>query len=667
MASRRAMPAILVCLSLCLAAPVFPQTTTKKASGAHAANSSGELSEHQKILHALNRLTFGPRPGDVDAVRAQGLESWIEDQLHPESIDDSALNSRLAPYATTRMSLKQIAELFPSDNVIAQIFSGKRPMPSDPIQKMIYSVQVARLERDKAKQASASAANAGSAANGAAASMKPEVDKTAETDANATSPQDEARAIAEHLLALSKDQRIMVLESEPPEKLIDLPNLLRPDERERLLADFTPQEREIFRALAIPRNVVANELQQAKLIRDIYSERQLQEVMTDFWMNHFNVFQYKDQCVYYTTAYERDAIRPHALGKFYDLLVATAQSPAMLTYLDNWVSMGPHSQASGHAGFSGLNENYGRELMELHTLGVDGGYTQADVIALATILTGWTIAQPEDGAKFQFDPRRHEPGVKTLLGQQYYEAGMDEGLRALDAIAHNPATAHFISKSIATRFISDDPPESVVKRMAETFLSTDGDIREVMRTMLKSPEFWSPKVYREKFKTPLEFVVSAVRASGANVTAADSLVGTLNAMGMRPYGMESPAGYSMKSETWQTEGAVLSRINFATALTQGKLPGVQFEPGNLVTLGLLASPELPKDGYSDKPREAGVDTAIAVIEKTLLDGELSGKNREVIRKQMEDPQVQRQLAADPVDGLRQVAGFVLASPDFQMR
>ncbi len=660
MASRLAIPAMALCVTLCLATDVFPQDAPKKkANATRSSNPSRTLGERERVVHALNRLTFGPRPGEVNSVLAKGLDSWIEDQLHPESIDDSALSGRLGPYATTRMSLKQLAELFPSDNVITQIVSGKRPLPADPVQKMIYSVQVARIEQEKAKQAATGGPND-------MASPKPNAEKAA-ANPDALSPQDAARSIADRLLALAKDQRVAALENEPPEKLIDFPAQLRADQRDRLLAEFTPEEREIFRALAIPRNVVANELQQAKLIREIYSERQLQEVMTDFWVNHFNVFQYKDLCVYYTTAYERDTIRPHAFGKFYDLLLATAQSPAMLTYLDNWVSMGPHSQAAGKGRFSGLNENYGREVMELHTLGVDGGYTQSDVTELAQVLTGWTIAQPEDGAKFQFDARRHEPGVKTVLDQKFYEAGMDEGLRTLDAIAHNPATAHFISKSIAMRFISDDPPESLVKRMAQTFLSTDGDIREVMRSMLKSPEFWSAKAYRAKFKTPLEFVASAIRASGAEVTTADSLIQTLNAMGMRPYGMESPTGYSMKAETWQTEGAVLARINFSTALTQGKLPGVQFDPGNLVTLGVLASLELPNEEERSGQRGTGIDLAIGLIEKTLLNDDLSARNKDVIRKQMQDPQVQRQLASAPVDGLRQVVGFVLASPDFQMR
>jgi uncharacterized protein (DUF1800 family) len=661
MVFRFSKAAITLLLMACITRPSFPQSAPspkKKTNPSRSADPSGVLGERQRALHALNRLTFGPRPGDLNAVVAKGLDSWMEDQLHPESMDDSALNSRLAAYATTRMGLKQMAELFPSDNAITQIVSGKRTLPTDPLQKMISAVQLARIEQQKANQAAAAA--------NATHLPKPESDLAASAGAAAepASPQDLARAIADRLLALPKEQRLADLENQAPERLIDFPAQLRADQRERLLADFTPEEREVFRALAVPRNVVANELQQAKLIREIYSERQLQEVMTDFWVNHFNVFQYKDQCVYFTTAYERDTIRPHALGKFYDLLVATAQSPAMLVYLDNWLSIGPHSQAAGKNGMTGLNENYGRELMELHTLGVDGGYTQADVSEFARVMTGWTVAQPEDGAKFQFDARRHDPGVKTVLGQKFYEAGVDEGLRALDMLAHQPATAHFVSQDLAMRFVSDNPPEGLVKRMAATFLSTDGDIREVLRTMLKSPEFWAPKFYGAKFKTPLEFVVSAIRASGADVTSADSLVQSLNAMGMRPYGMEAPAGYSMKAETWQTEGALLARINFSTALTQGKLAGVQFDAASLITRGLLANVELPK---LDDSEPAGVDRAIALTEEALLNGDLSVQNHSVIRKQMQDPQVQRQLASVPLEALRQVAGFVLASPDFQRR
>ena len=334
--------------------------------------------------------------------------------MHPESIDDSALNARLAPYATTRLNPKQLALAFPSDGVIRQIMMGKRMMPTEPELKLVYSVNVARLEQQDANQAQ-TAANAPPNAN----------------DGSAPKPspaEEQARAIADSLLALPKNQRLAALENTPPEQLVNFPNLVRGDQRDRLVADFTPQEREIFRAFANPAGVVASELQQAKVVRAIYSERQLLEVMTDFWFNHFNVFQFKNQDAYYTTAYERDVIRPHALGKFYDLLVATAQSPAMLMYLDNWLSIGPHSDAAGKNGQSGLNENYGREVMELHTLGVDGGYTQADVTELARVLTGWTIVQPDDGGQFQFDPHRHEPGSKIVLGEKFYDTGNDEGV-----------------------------------------------------------------------------------------------------------------------------------------------------------------------------------------------------------------------------------------------
>jgi uncharacterized protein (DUF1800 family) len=449
---------------------------------------------------------------------------------------------------------------------------------------------------------------------------------------------------------------------------VNLPNLVRPDQRDRLNADFTPQEREVFHAFANPQGVVVNELQQAKLIREIYSERQLLEVMTDFWFNHFNVYQNKNQDVFYTTAYERDVIRPRALGKFYDLLVAVAQSPAMLMYLDNWLSIGPHSQAAGKNGQSGLNENYGRELMELHTLGVDGGYTQADVTQLATVLTGWTIAQPDDGGQFQFDPKRHEPGDKTVLGEKFYGAGQDEGMRALDMLAHRPATAHFISKCIAMRFVSDDPPESLVARMAATFQSSDGDIREVMRTMLHSQEFWSAQTYKAKVKTPLEYVVSVVRASGANVVAPDALVQNVTSMGMQPYGMAVPTGYSMKAEQWENEGALLTRINFATALTQGKLPGVQFDPSTLVVRGALSGSDMPKTKAAFEGKHTSLDVALALTEDAILQGDFSAREDEkVIRTQMEDPDVARRMAASPIDGLRLICGFILASPDFQRR
>jgi len=653
-----------IVLALSIAVPVLPQSTTQKQASSAATRGTrpATLTDRERVIHALNRLTFGPRPGDVDAVMAKGMDAWIEDQLHPESIDDSALNARLAPYATTRMNPKQLAETFPSDTVIRQIIAGKRPMPDDPERTLVYAVNVARVRQQEAIKVqganadpnAAAKMNAGSAADNA---TKPPSPSSAEV---------QARAIADNLLSLPKNQRLAALENAPPEQLINFPSLLRGDQRDRLMADFAPQEREIVRALTNPAGVVASELQQTKLIREIYSERQLLEVMTDFWFNHFNVFQYKNQCVYYTTAYERDAIRPHALGKFYDLLVATAQSPAMLMYLDNWLSIGPRSQAAGKNGQSGLNENYGREVMELHTLGVNGGYGQSDVTELARVLTGWTIAQPDDGGQFQFDPKRHDPGTKTVVGEKFFDAGVDEGLQALNMLAHNPSTAHFISQSIATRFVSDDPPAALVDRMAEKFLSSDGDIREVLRTMLHSPEFWSPKAYRAKMKTPLELVVSALRATGTNVVSPDALLQNLTLMGMPPYGMAVPTGYSTKSETWDNEGALLARINFSTALTQGNLPGVQFDPGAIVTLGILTSLDQPRTKAVLNEKHTGLEFAIALTEDTVLPGELLPKDEASTRKETQDPDAERNTSA-LANRLRLIVAFILASPEFQHR
>ena len=627
---------------------------TKPLGKSAATHTAAPLSETQRVIHALNRLTFGPRPGDVQAVLSKGLNAWIEDQLHPESIDDSALNSRLAPYASTRMNPKQLAQSFPTDGLIRQVVAGKRPMPDDPAVRLVYSVSIARVQQQDAAKAGVP-------------SVPPSGTARPDSAESGPTPQDQARAIAETLLALPKEQRLTALENASPEKLVNFPNLLRPDERERLNADFSPQEREVFRALANPPAVVATELQQAKVIRSIYSERQLLEVMTDFWINHFNVYQYKDEDIFYTTAYERDVVRPRALGKFYDLLVSVAQSPAMLAYLDNWLSSGPHSQAAGRNGQNGLNENYGRELMELHTLGVDGGYTQTDVIQLATILTGWTIAQPEDGGQFQFDPRRHEPGDKTLLGRKIYAGAEDEGLRALDILAHSPATAHFISLCLATRFVSDDPPESLVTHLAAVFQSTDGDIREVLRTLFQSREFWEAQNYKSKLKTPLEFIVSAVRASGANVLAPDALVGNLSNMGMQPYGMAVPTGYSMKAATWENEGALLARMNFATTLTQGKLGGVPFDPAILVVEGALSSDGLLRTRAVLDSKHTSIDLALALCEDAILQDDFSRKDEAAIREQMVDPDVARRIESFPLDGLRLISGFLLGSPDFQHR
>ncbi len=226
----------------------------------------------------------------------------------------------------------------------------------------------------------------------------------------------------------------------------------------------------------------------------------------------------------------------------------------------------------------GLNENYAREVMELHTLGVDGGYSQKDVTELAKVFTGWTLNEPRRGGDFEFNERMHEPGTKVVLGQKIKEDGENEGKKMLEFLARQPATAHFISKKLATRFVSDTPPDALVNRMADTFLHSKGEIKEVLRTMFRSPEFWSPDAYRAKVKTPFEFVVSAVRVTSADVTEPVQLARVLQRMGMPLYGMQPPTGYSTKAEAWVNSSALLNRMNFALGLTGGKMRGITLDP-----------------------------------------------------------------------------------------
>ena len=371
------------------------------------------------------------------------------------------------------------------------------------------------------------------------------------------------------------------------------------------------------------------ELGQQKLLRAVHSERQLQEVLVDFWFNHFNVFARKGPRIQpYLTSYERDAIRPHVLGKFRDLLGAVAESPAMLIYLDNWLSSDPdgpdpqtvmRQRQRGMSGGrrppigptrfdtpargqtprrqspqprrrGGLNENYARELLELHTLGVDGGYTQQDVVDVARAFTGWTLDPPQLGAGFRFEPRLHDSGEKQILGQTIEAGGgKSDGERVLDMLARHPSTAQFIAMKLARRFVADDPPSAVVARAAATFRDTDGDLREVVRAIVTSPEFLSPEAYEAKVKTPLEFVVSAVRATGARTYNAQSLVRSLRELGMPPYLCQPPTGYDDTASAWINTGALLSRMNFAIALVNGGLRGVR------VNLSAVSGTEDPDD------------------------------------------------------------------------
>jgi uncharacterized protein (DUF1800 family) len=642
--------------------------------------------EQKRALHALNRLTFGPQPGDVQRVFAMGVDKWIELQLHPEKIDDGGLAARLEPLRTLRMSPREMVENFPPPPLIKTVAAGREPLPSDPQERAIYQAQLQRYQqKQERRQAALQPANSDSGANG----------NTSE-DERAQRRQERlnAQVDAESILALPPPQRMAAILRLPADEQQALLRSLSVDERESLLSGLDPRQRETVMALQNPALVVTQELMAGRLLRDIYSQRQLQEVMTDFWLNHFNVFAGKGADRYLLTSYERDVIRPHALGKFKDLLVATAQSPAMLFYLDNWLSVGPDSDVArgvpvrrnprlrprarmGPFGprigmgmplpprprrsakqnkkrSSGLNENYARELMELHTLSVNGGYSQQDVIAVARVFTGWTIQQPFRGGGFFFNERMHEPGDKMVLGHRIKQGGEEEGLKVLDLLARSPATATFICTKLAQRFVSDNPPPALVARMQSTFLKKDGDIREVLRVMFRSPEFWAPQTYRAKVKTPLEFVASAVRATSAEVSDPQPLLQFLNRMGEPLYGCQPPNGYSMMAEEWVNSSALLNRMNFALALATGHLPGLEVS-----TQQLLGTPDLAPDAH----------LVLAQLENHMLDGDVSQQTHDTVSRQLDDPRITQRRLDDPPrpPNVGVIAGLLLGSPEFQRR
>ncbi len=643
-------------------APTSPKSASTSTTSSKRIPTPSKLTDEQRALHALNRLTFGPRPGDLQKVMDTNANDWIEQQLHPEEIADSVLDGKLGPLRTLRMSTRDLVQTFPNKNLVKTAAEGKIPLPTDPLIRSIYEVQISILaERQKQDQA----ARDGKTLD---ADIKAKMDKQ---------NQDAVAAQSDGILALQKEKRMEAILALPPDQRRLFGTNIRGAQRERLLAELPPDQREAFLAMTGQVNVVVSELQQAKLLRALYSERQLQEVMTDFWFNHFNVYLNKEADQYLVTAYERDVIRTHALGKFKDLLLATAQSPAMLFYLDNWLSVGPKSPVAvaalvankGKPGkaIPGLNENYGRELMELHTLSVNGGYTQHDVTELARVLTGWTIQPLEQGATFQFDPKKHDPGDKVVLGQTIPENGVNEGLQVLDMLAHHPNTAKFIARKLAMRFVADNPPPALVDRLAQKFLSTDGDMREVLRTLFKSPEFWSAKAYRAKVKTPFEFVISSLRATGTDLNNPGPLLGILNKMGMPLYLMQPPTGYSMAESTWMNSEALIDRMNYALALSNGQVGGTNFDAGRLLALGTLTSRGFPRPHSSDSDNERGQETALLLLENALLNGEISATTQKAIRRQLDDPQVAAHALDDPKRTLNTMTALVIGSPEFQHR
>jgi uncharacterized protein (DUF1800 family) len=555
-----------------------------------------ELNEDQAILHALNRLSYGPTPGEIEQVRKMGLEKWIDQQLNPNSIDDSALDARLERYPTLKMSSDKLVEKFPQPQQAAK---------KEGISKEEYQEK----QKEKAREA------------------------VAKVD-----PQNPNAAAEEQLAKVVGPQRIVV------------------------------------------------ELSMAKLDRAIYSNRQLEAVMEDFWFNHFNVYAGKNQDRWLLTAYTRDTIRPHTLGKFQDLLIETAKSPAMLVYLDNWLSADPLASKRMQAELAarrrrfegvfgpsmppppggavqagtgakkqerGLNENYGREVMELHTLGVDGGYTQEDVIEMAKCLTGWTVHAPRKNPDFFFDDRIHTYGKKVVLGRTFNYGGMKDGEEALKMLANNPSTAKFISTKLARHFVSDNPPPALVDRMSGTFRSSNGDIRAVLKTMIYSPEFWSKETYRAKVKQPFELAASTARALGAEVDVTLPLAQWVGRMGEPLFQAQPPTGYSDKSETWVNTGALLNRLNFALALSSNKVSGTKSD------LVALLGPEAHTDPHK----------ALASALAAFLDNQIAEQTEQTLEARIEDPQILQAALDDPVKHVNEslIAGLVLGAPEFQRR
>ena len=512
------------------------------------------LNKDERVRHALDRLTFGARPGDFERVRKIGLNKWIALQLHPErTAENQPLQARLRGLDTLTMSPAEMALAYPPPQLIRAMAAGRVPLPADPARRALV---LKLAERPRTGEA-------GSALTPAELQV-----------VRRGTPQ----------------QKLELLAAASPERLEGLLDALPAGVRYQVYPLAPPELRRRMAMLDGPQQVVAQDLNDAKLFRAVYSERQLEEVLADFWFNHFNVFLDKGADRYLVTSYERDAIRPHVLGRFKDLLLATARSPAMLFYLDNWQSAAPDKGRRGR----GLNENYGRELLELHTLGVDGGYTQKDVVEVARCFTGWTIRDPQRGGAFVFEPRLHDGGEKIVLGVKIPAGGGEEdGLKVIDILVHHPSTARFISRKLAQRFVADDPPPALVEKMARTFREKDGDMRQVLETLFRSREFRARENYRAKMKSPLELVASAVRASGGDLDSGFALANLLVRLGQPLYRKLEPTGYSNRGADWINTSGLLARMNFALALASGRVPGVKVDAAVAAALN-LGSPEFQR-------------------------------------------------------------------------
>lgn len=572
-----------------------------------------EQTSDQQVQQVLNRMAFGPRPGDVANVRALGVDQWIALQLAPDRIDDGAADRIVASYEMLGR---------PTSELVAMYDNGQQA--------------IRQQQKRQAQHGDTSG---------------------------------------------KKDLRAEILQDNP-----QLREQLR--QNQRILGD----------------------LQSAKLARAVISDRQLAEVMTDFWENHFSVFAGKGLDRIFLPAYDRDVIRPYSLGRFRDLLGAVARSPAMLFYLDQWQSAAdsvhptlaaarPQRARQAARGKRGLNENYARELMELHTLGVDGGYTQQDIIEVARALTGWTM-NPRLSAEFVFRPEIHDAGQKVVLGHVLPAGrGIEDGEAVLDIVARHPATAHFIARKLATRFVSDTPSPELVERAAQTFLRTDGDLREVVRTIVTSPEFFSRTSYRIKVKSPFELVASALRAVGAQPDTTMRSAQIVGFLGAPMFGHQAPNGWPETGESWMNSGAILNRINFGLGLAGGRFPGAtlaqwsetehlkgatrdqQVDAVILAFFGGQASPDTRQILSSgENPLAAKLaatatpDSAAAAM-TSMTPPETMGGVEAPMRGRIAParnggprPALARSMGSQvQLNGLAQVVGLAIGAPEFQRR
>ncbi|HEV2706485.1 MAG TPA: DUF1800 domain-containing protein [Pyrinomonadaceae bacterium] len=637
----RATAAALAFVSLLANTFSVAPAVAQKSPAAPRAESQ-RLTEEQRIVHVLNRLAFGARPGDVERVRRMGVERYIEQQLNPAKIDDSLAESKLRGLPTLTLTTGELMARYPNPGALLRQMQRQGRLPEE--LRALYEARRGGAQQQQAQ--------AGANMN---AQQQPQPSSEAE------------KMVADALNAP------MAQAGEQGAGRNNEGNAARREYR-RALAEFMVEN-----GLQSPQRIMA-ELHASRLVRAVHSERQLQEVLVDFWTNHFNVFMGKGVDRWFLTSYDRDVIRPHALGKFRDLLEATAKSPAMLFYLDNFQSvslnnrrlspeerdsllgqLGPEARAQleqrtrrqqrmggqrrrqqqpQQAGEPvarqpqrmrrGINENYARELMELHTLGVDGGYTQKDVQEVARCFTGWTIFDPrgfanneENGGRFVFHPLLHDDGEKTVLGHKIPAGGgIKDGLMVLDILARHPSTARFIATKLARRFVSDNPSRALVERVAAAYTKSDGDIRETLRALFSSPEFNSVEARRAKIKTPFEVAVSAIRALGGETNGSPMLHQWIARMGEPLYGYQAPTGYPDVAENWVNTGALLERMNFALALASNRIQGTRVDLARFTGESAATGRALEQERL--------VDRFIEVI----LQGEIPPRGREVLLKRL---------------------------------